>query len=104
MWLISSANYANAADKVDKPVRIAIIAENKSVLPLVDLLTVKFEGERFELVERAEIDRILKEQRLNAGSLIDASRRIKLGELLRAKGLIFIGKYGERRETVCENG
>ena len=63
-----------------QPVRLAIITTDKAQEPVADLLTVELsKQEGLTLLERAEVNRILAEQRLSATA---AGNYVKLGQLL----------------------
>ncbi len=70
------------------PVRLAIVAAAAEVGPAADLLTVALAGEpRVVLLEREQINRVWREQALQAEGRRDYG---KLGELLGADGLVFL--------------
>ena len=86
---IWGADAPSSAVPPSKPVRLAVLAED--VAPeshvLADLLTVKLARcPGVETVERAEIERVLDEQKLNAEGLVEADSRIRLGKILGAQG------------------
>ncbi|NBV24533.1 MAG: hypothetical protein EBS05_21765, partial [Proteobacteria bacterium] len=67
--------------------RLAIVPLAETLRPLADLLTAELGANPgVVLVERAEIDRVFKEQALNTANV----RTAKLGELLNAQGLILL--------------
>ncbi len=67
--------------------RLAIVPLVASVQPLAELLTAELSAKPgLIMVERGEIDRVLREQTLGAMNL----NALKLGELLNAQGLILL--------------
>jgi len=82
-------------DSPAAPVRLAVIAEGASAdcRNLADLLQADLSNrDGIEMVEREEIDRVLAEQAISAAGLVAASERVRLGQVLRAKGLLFVGE------------
>lgn len=82
------------------PVRLAVLAEDVSPesRALADLLTVELAAvPNVETVERAEIERVLDEQKLTAEGLVETSARVRLGAILKAKGLLFLNRKSEDR-------
>ncbi len=78
----SRAQPATAAS----PIRLAIVAEDKSLAPALDLLTAELStNSQLALLERAQIDKVLAEQALSAATGRDA---LKLGQLLGADGVL----------------
>ncbi len=78
----------------ERPARLAILALQPELRSLADLLLVTLTGQRkLELIERLELERILKEQQLGAGQIKDY---VKLGQLLRADGLLILESSGEK--------
>src|SRR6266542_1872163 len=78
----SRAQPATAAS----PIRLAIVAEDKSLAPALDLLTAELSANsQLALLERAQIDKVLAEQALSAATGRDA---LKLGQLLGADGVL----------------
>ncbi len=56
---------------------------------VADLLVVTlFESERFEVVDRENIDKIIREYQLNIGGVIDKSTAVQMGKVLGASVLI----------------
>ena len=69
------------------PVRLALIAGDTTAVTAADLLTVELSKQAgLQLLERAEIERVCREQRLSAAN----ADRLKLGELLNADGLVVL--------------
>lgn len=69
--------------------RLAILALDQQNTSLADLLLSSFSGRKdVEMVERQELDKILKEQAIKAVSASDLNR---LGQLLRADGFLLLG-------------
>ena len=66
------------------------------VNPLADLLMLQLgEDKRLQLVERGELDRIFRELELSASGLVDGSARLRLGQVLKAKGLVLVEQNAE---------
>jgi hypothetical protein len=69
--------------------RVAILAGDESAQPVADLLTAELSSEKqVALVERAEIDRVLREQTLSAAGHVQ--QPLHLASLLRADGLMIL--------------
>ena len=67
------------------PVKLAMVAESPETAEVVDLLTVEFsKNDQVQLLERAEIEKVYREQALSAGN----RDYLKLGLLLGADGLL----------------
>lgn len=67
--------------------RLAIVSESSSVLSAADLLAVELSAKpQLQLLERAQIEKVYREQGLSAGNK-DA---LKLGQLLGADGLLLL--------------
>ena len=84
---------ASAAYAADVP-RLAVFAGDATVESrnMADLVQAELSSHAdVEMVERAEIDRVLREQELTAAGLTDVATRVQLGRLLKAKGLVFVG-------------
>src|SRR2546430_1303164 len=74
------------------PIRLAIISETPSLAPILDLLTADFsQGPAVQVLERAEIERIYREQRISSANRDD----IRLGRLLGADGLLILSLIEE---------
>jgi hypothetical protein len=86
-WL----GFATLAVAAEAP-RLAIVADASSAAE-ADLLTVELSRQTVQLLERAEINRVLAEQRLSLAGLA-AGELAGLGRLLKADGVIFLGKDG----------
>ena len=70
------------------PVRLAIVPETVEVGAAADVLTAEFtKNNNVHLLERAEIERVYREQGLSAANRDD----LKLGRLLGADGLLLLG-------------
>lgn len=85
--------------------RLAVLAVDSAeeTKTLADLLTVKMtQGEKIEVVERAELERILTEQKLSAAGLAEGKNRVELGRILRADGLVFLKREEARSERQKE--
>ena len=75
-----------------EPVRLAIVSESTGTMPAADLLTVEFsKNDKVHLVERSEIEKVIREQQLSLNDL-DC---LKLGRLLGADGLLALQSVAE---------
>jgi hypothetical protein len=76
------------------PARVALIADKTFDLdksPLVSLVEVKLsQKEGIELLERAEIDKLLQEQQLSVAGLLQRHNALKAGRLLRVDAFLLI--------------
>ncbi|HCE44983.1 MAG TPA: hypothetical protein DET40_15695 [Lentisphaeria bacterium] len=71
--------------------KIAVIAD-KGLENYADLLTVELSKQKdLNVIERAEIDKVLKEQEISSANF--AGSYLKLGKLLKADGLVMIRKF-----------
>jgi len=67
------------------PLRLAVVSESADALPAADLLTAEFsKNDSVQLLERTEIEKVIREQQLSLNNL-DC---LKLGHLLGADGLL----------------
>ncbi len=81
-------NTAAATPAWAQNARLAVIATDKALDPIADVLTVGLSKESgVTLLERGEINRILGEQRLAASG---GSNCVRLGQLLRTDGVIVL--------------
>jgi TolB-like protein len=81
---------------VAETVRLAITADQPALAPTADLLTVAFAAnQQVELVERAQLDRVLREQ---AAAVAHGEGLLKLGELLSADGLVVLDRITREKE------
>lgn len=72
--------------------RLAIVPETSEAGTAVDVLTAEFsKNDNVQLLERAEIERVYREQGLSAANRDD----LKLGRLLGADGLLLVGTSSE---------
>ena len=72
--------------------RLAIIFESSASLPVVDLLTVELSTKpQLQLLERAQIEKVFREQALSAGN----KDILKLGQVLGADGLLLLARVTE---------
>src|SRR5690349_3726923 len=70
------------------PVRMAIIPAEDALLPTCDLLTAELsKAGQFALLERAQIDKVVREQGISASG---SENIIKLGHVLGADGLLVL--------------
>lgn len=82
----------HAAQPAGALTRVAIVAEDAVARPAADLLTVELSRDPgVQLLERGEIDRIYREQRLSAAN----TDYLKLGQLLGAEGLLLLDALQE---------
>lgn len=80
---------AGAVVKAD-PVRLGIVATEKSLESAGELLTVELSKDnRFALLERAQIERVFQEQSIAS---YNAESLVKLGHLLGSDGLVVLAK------------
>ncbi|MGX9463442.1 CsgG/HfaB family protein [Shewanella sp. A14] len=97
--------------------RIAVIHDQRKPLAgsilETNLTNIKLNNSPyFTLVERSQIDSIIKEQKLNDGMLTNSATRIKLGKLTGADTLINAGysakvdssRYSEKRSKCVQKG
>jgi hypothetical protein len=87
--------------QTNPPIRLAIVQESAGVDAVSDLLTVEFsKSSEIHLLERAEIDRIYREQGLSAQN----KDYLKLGQILGADGLLLLqtGREGTNQILVVE--
>ncbi len=79
--------HAALADPSASPTRLAIVASSPSSTTAADLLTVELSrNPNLKLFERAEVDKVLREQGLSA----TGHEALKLGRLIGAEGLLLI--------------
>lgn len=82
-----TASAVPAAKAAPGTPRLAVVPLAESLRPLADLLTVELSAKPgVALVERAELERVLREQNLNAAN----TSALKLGELLNAQGVLLL--------------
>jgi hypothetical protein len=75
------------------PERLAIVPEAPEVGAVADLLTAEFsKRDQVHLLERAEIEKVYREQKLSAGN----REYLKLGQILDADGLLILEQAKER--------
>ena len=81
-WATPALSQSNAS-----PVRLAIVSESNESAAAADLLTVEFSRQpNLQLLERAQIEKINREQSLSGGN----RDYLKLGQLLGADGLLLL--------------
>ena len=89
-------NHATAAEAI----RLAIINENDSVAAANDLLTVELsQRENLQLLERAQIDKVVREQTL-AASRLATKDFLKIGQTLGADGVIVLEMQREGTNAI----
>ena len=79
--------------------RLAVLAEDSTAESrnMADLMQLELSSRAdMEMVERAEIERILREQEISAAGLADTATRVQLGKTLKANGLVFTGSRNAR--------
>lgn len=76
-----------SAQSNNPPARLAIISESSAAATVVDLLTVELSAKpQLQLLERAQIEKVYREQGLSAGN----KDVLKLGQMLGADGLLLL--------------
>lgn len=82
------------------PARVALIADKASDLyksPLVSLLEVELSRkDNIQLLERAEIDKILQEQQLSVAGLLQRQKVVKAGRLLRVDAFLLLSTEADK--------
>ena len=87
LLLVMAAAFGAKAQTNSAPVRLAVIVSDPSAAAAADLLTVELtKAAWLQLLERAEIDRIRREQGLSAAN----QDNLKLGQILGADGLLLL--------------
>ena len=77
--------------------RLAVIYNSRTA-DAGDLLTAalsKIDG--VEMLERAEIDRVLDEQKMSADLITDAESQLKVGALLGADGVVLVTAHDDKQ-------
>ncbi|HEX9046453.1 MAG TPA: hypothetical protein VF988_05450, partial [Verrucomicrobiae bacterium] len=93
-FLLAPALFA----QTNAPVRLAIVPETPEAASVADVLTVEFsKNSQVQLLERAQIEKVYREQVLSAGN----RDYLKLGQILGADGLLLVdrGKEAEKNPT-----
>lgn len=81
-----------SAQTNNSPARLAIISESSAAVTVIDLLTVELSAKPYlQLLERAQIEKIYREQGLSAGN----KDVLKLGQVLGADGLLLLTPVSE---------
>ena len=76
-----------SAQSNNPPARLAIISESRAAATVVDLLTVELSAKpQLQLLERAQVEKVYREQGLSAGN----KDVLKLGQMLGADGLLLL--------------
>ena len=104
--VLSALMVSAAALAADAPVRIAILSgdgdravDDATMAQLEVALT---ENKEITLLERAQVSKILAEQKLSAAGLTDPATAVKLGKLLSVEMLLFIEQLrGKEAGLVC---
>ena len=82
------------------PARVALIADKAFDLyksPLVSLVEVKLsQKEGIELLERAEIDKLLQEQQLSVAGLLQRHNAVKVGGFLRVDAFLLLSTEADK--------
>jgi len=80
------------ASPSETPVKLAILSESSDTVTAADVLTVAFSHlDRVQLLERAEIERVIREQKLS----LNNRDYLKLGQILGADGLLALQSITE---------
>ncbi|MBU0534294.1 MAG: CsgG/HfaB family protein [Candidatus Omnitrophica bacterium] len=95
--LLVGANAQGVSETKSQPT-IAVLGTISELSDLCALVEAGLFQKGINLVERAKIDSILKEQKLTASGLVDRDNLIKLGQLLRADGFLLISIEEEQKE------
>lgn len=78
--------------------RVALVADKVLGLdksPLVPLLEVELSKKKgIHLLERGEIDKILREQKISAANLVQRDKTVKAGQLLRVDAFVLLSAEG----------
>ena len=91
-WLLVLLPAAGQAADI---LRIAVLGTDtrEGTGSLADFLTLEMtQNKAVEVVERSQIDKILAEQELGASDLAEGKNRVRLGQLLKADGLVLVQK------------
>ena len=91
--IVSLCIYTSVVSAAGLP-RLAVLAEDTTTdsRNMADLMQAELSSrEDVEMVERAEIDLALREQEISAAGFTDAATRVRLGRILKANGLVFVG-------------
>ena len=84
---------------VGAAIRLAVVPESNLVRPAADLVTVALSAQdQVQLVERAELDKVMGEQAVAAGS----RDYLKLGQILGADGVLLLGVTGAGTNQVLD--
>lgn len=82
--------------QTNPPVRLAIVPETPEAVVAADVLTAEFSpSSKVQLLERADIERVYREQGLSAANRDD----LKLGQLLGADGLLLVESVQEETNS-----
>ena len=78
---------ARLTAQTNGPIRLALVPESDEVAAACDTLTAQLSSDaKLQLLERAEIDKVYREQGMSAGNRDD----LKLGRILGADGLLLL--------------
>jgi len=86
--LLSSS--VSAAEGGEGKKSLAVVETNAELAPLSALVQARLTQKGLSLVERGELDRVLQEQELSAGGIVEPQALVKLGKLLRADGFVLL--------------
>ncbi|HTB83789.1 MAG TPA: hypothetical protein VK742_09060 [Candidatus Sulfotelmatobacter sp.] len=91
MWIPAMLFAAHLSAQTNMaPARLAIVGDSADAAPIVDVLTAEFsKDDRVQLLERADIEKVIREQQLSLNNLDG----IKLGRLLGADGVLFLSPF-----------
>lgn len=82
-------------------IKLAIVAESPEATAVADVLTAELsKNDRLQLLERAEIERVYREQGLSAGN----KNYLKLGQILGADGLLLLESVTEGTNQFLNTG
>jgi hypothetical protein len=80
--------WMTTAQAAERPPRVGIISD-QSMKAHADLLMIEMQKQKVELVERDEIDKVMREHSLSIAGLTGQDS-LKVGQLLKADGLVLI--------------
>ncbi|MEO7298747.1 MAG: CsgG/HfaB family protein [Verrucomicrobiota bacterium] len=88
-----------SASALAAPARLALIVENPLAASTADLLTVELsKHEQAQVLERDQIEKILREQKISAAGVTEKDF-LKLGQILGVDGLIFLDVLKEKTNS-----
>ena len=72
---------------------IALTATNKNLTKLTDAAMADLSEKNILLVERTQVDKVIKEQKLSASGLVNANSLVRTGAILKADIIIVLAKF-----------